>query len=45
MPRPTRVQVAQIAVLSVFIFVGIKVVVALLFFGITVATGGWTDRP
>jgi len=45
MPRPTRVQAAQIAVLSVFIFVGIKVVVALLVFGISVATGGWTDRP
>jgi hypothetical protein len=38
-------QIAQIAVLSVLIFVGIKVLVALLVFGFSVATGAWTDRP
>jgi hypothetical protein len=45
MPRPTRVQIAQLAILSVVIFVGIKILFALLVFGITVATGAWTDRP
>jgi hypothetical protein len=45
MARPTRVQIVQIAVLSVAIFIGIKVLFALLFFGFTVATGMWTDRP
>jgi hypothetical protein len=45
MPRPTRVQIAQIAGLSVVIFVGIKILFALLVFAFTVATGAWTDRP
>jgi hypothetical protein len=45
MPKPTRVQVAQIVVLSIVIFVGIKVLFALLVFGFSVATGAWTDRP
>ena len=45
MPKPTRVQIAQIAILSVVIFVGIKALFGLLVFAITVATGAWTDRP
>jgi hypothetical protein len=45
MARPTPVQVVQIAVLSVVIFVGISVVFALLFFGFSVVAGWWTDRP
>jgi hypothetical protein len=45
MARPTPVQVVQIAVLSVLIFVGSAVVIGLLLYGFTVATGMWTDRP
>jgi hypothetical protein len=45
MARPTPVQLVQIAVLAVAIFVGIKVLIALLFFGWSVATGMWADRP
>jgi hypothetical protein len=45
MARPTRVQLVQIAVLAVAIFVGIKVLIALLVFGFMVATGAWADRP
>jgi hypothetical protein len=45
MARPTPVQVVQIAVLSVLIFVGSAVVIGLLLYGFTVATGKWTDRP
>ena len=45
MVRPTRIQVVQIAVLSVGVFVGIKVLFPLLVFGFTVLTGMWTDRP
>jgi hypothetical protein len=45
MARPTPIQVVQIAVLSVVIFVGISVVVGLLVYGISVAAGMWTDRP
>ena len=42
---PRACRSLQIAVLSVVIFVGIKILFALLVFGVTVATGGWTDRP
>jgi hypothetical protein len=45
MPQPTRAQIAQIAILSVVIFVGIKVLFGLLVFVYTVAIGAWTDRP
>ena len=45
MIRPTRIQVVQIAILSVVVFVGIKVLFPLLFFGFSVVTGMWTDRP
>jgi hypothetical protein len=45
MARPTRVQLAQIAILAVAIYAGIKVLFALLLFGVTVVTGMWTDRP
>jgi hypothetical protein len=45
MVRPTRVQIVQIAILAVVIFVGIKVLFGLLFFAFTIATGMWTDRP
>ena len=45
MARPTPIEVVQIAVLSVLIFLGISVLVSLLVFGISVAAGMWTDRP
>jgi len=44
MARPTRVQIVQIAILSVVVFVGANVLVGLLVFVFTVATGMWTDR-
>jgi hypothetical protein len=44
MARPTRVQIVQIAVLSVVVFVGANLLVGLLVFVFTVATGMWTDR-
>jgi hypothetical protein len=45
MARPTPVQLVQIAVLSVLIFVGISVMFGLLLFGFSVVAGMWTDRP
>jgi len=45
MTRPTPVQVVQIAVLSVVIFVGSSVVIGLLLYGFSVVAGMWTDRP
>jgi hypothetical protein len=45
MVRPKLVQIAQIAVLEVVVFIGISVLFGLLFFVFTVATGMWTDRP
>ena len=45
MGRPTPIQVVQIAVLSVLIFLGISVVFGLLVFGVSVVAGMWTDRP
>jgi hypothetical protein len=44
MARPTRVQILQIAIMSVVVFVGVNVLVGLLVFAFTVATGMWTDR-
>ena len=44
MARPTRVQIVQIAIMSVVVFVGVTVLVGLLAFAFTVATGMWTDR-
>ncbi len=44
MARPTRVQIVQIAIMSVVVFVGVTVLVGLLAFAVTVATGMWTDR-
>jgi hypothetical protein len=44
-PKPTPIQFVQIAILSVLIFVLISVAIALIVYGVTVATGMWTDRP
>ena len=44
MARPTRVQIVQIAMMAVVVFVGVTVLVGLLVFAFTVATGMWTDR-
>ncbi len=38
-------QVVQIAVLSVVIFLLITVAFGLLVYGVSVAAGMWTDRP
>ena len=45
MTRPTPVQIVQIAVLSVLIFVGASIVFGLLVFAFSVVAGLWSDRP